>query len=705
MPDAAAQPLPEQDLYFAKKTGRDFLDAVHVCEKNWLYTTQERGLWRLWWLIYCQVLGIDPGSGEQNVNQQIRFVDEEARYMMFRVQLTRVLIQQKLMLAQDQRPSFEGVASNNNAASLAKVNMASKAIDYVLTESKLEQRATGALESNGYFGGGGLHLSWNYGGGRMVDAQEQMKDPEGNPVTMPDAQGIEQPQMQKVKKRSGAPKIDKLYPWQQVVDAYQEDDHSWVIIKTPVNKYELAAKFPERYNDIVKLSIDAEMGDDALFAWGSRTSVSSDIVVLRTLYHINCEAIPGGRMAQWCQDVPLVGCDEMLPCPLDEGLPWEPIIAGRYFCTAFGYPESSDLLAVQSALNEVMSQTLTLVQKHGNPNVYKRDDVQIDEAAYQAGGAMFDLPPGAEPPVVTKFDEMGDAPKFLVEFCQKVMPLMMGLNPTVQGQPESNITSGAFGVLLVNLAQKFANQLQQAYDFALTGISNKSLELVKKNASNGFWAEVTGKADGPYLELFKTEDLQDFHSVKLVRRNPIMSTLMGRVEIFDRTWKLPKKERAEAMELLLDSRTDAYAENDQSSMIRIRKENEQMLVGIKPTVSWSDPHPLEVQKHNAERDKLRSQDPPEDPQAYEQWIATINLFDQHATEHASIWATTPIPMLLAAGTPPLQMIGTGAPPPEGDKADTGAGPGGGAVGEPAGPGMPNAPKPPAAAEGAGAGNV
>lgn len=758
-PQAAAA---NDEDYFALKIGPKFIEAARQCERNWLWVAQDRGLWRLWWLIYCQTQGIDPGTGEQNANQEIKFIDEEARYMSFRVQLTRVLIQQKLMLAQDERPSFEAVASNNDASSLAKVNMGSKAIDYVLTDAKLEQRASGALESNGYFGAGGLHLSWNYGGGKLVDAQEPDTDPDGNELQMPDPEagpelspetgepvldeaGEPVPKMKtmmrSVKKRSGAPKIDKLYAWQQCTDPYQEEDHSWVIIKTPVNKYELAAPFktsdPVKYAAIIGCTIDEDLGDDALFAWGNRNSVSSDIIVLRTLYHRNCEAVEGGRFAQWCQNVGIYGCDEMLPCPLDEGLPWEPVIAGRYFCTAFGYPESSDLLAVQSALNEVMSQTLTLVQKHGNPNTYKRDDVQIDEAAFQAGGAMFDLPPGAKPPETTKYDDMGDAPKFLVEFCQKVMPLMMGLNPTVQGTPEANIQSGTFGVLLVNLAQKFANQMQQAYDFAITGIANKSLELVKKNATNGFWAKVAGISDSPYFEMFKTEDLTDFREVTVKRRNPIMSTLMGRMEIYNATKDLLKPQRAEAMELLLDSRTDAYAENDQSATIRIRKENEQMLraVGdnfdsmpqdpmmqaewfkqIAPKVSWSDPWPIECAKHIAERDKLRSQDPPEDPRAYAIWIATINLFDYHTVDHSNVAASNQMPLNMVAGLP-IIPVGPNAPPPPEPGGKPGKPGGGGSAktpasggssmapssNDPAEPAPPKSPQPPPAAEGAAAG--
>lgn len=488
-------PLGDQTVgstpeYLGNKTGKAFIDGAREFERNWLYTSQERGVWRLWWLIYCAVLGINPHTGEYNSTQELRFVGKNAEYAQFRVQLARRYIQQRMMMAKDQRPAFEGVAQNNDATSWAEVNMATKAIEYVMQEAQLEEESSAALEALCYFGGAGLMNYWDYDAGQLIDAQEPDTDKEGNPLSMPvtdpqtgnpvpdtdpqtgtplmDEIGQpkmkQQPVMKTVQKPSGLPKIRKLYAWQMVMDPYLETDHPHMIAKIPVNKYELAAQFKDKAAQILACTVDDEMGDDALFAWGGKRAATSDTVVLRMYFHRNCTAVPGGRFAGYVKDVPLWGVDQVMPCPLDEGIPIKPMIGPRYFGTAYGYPEAGDLLSLQTVINEVISMNVTNIQKRGNANAYKRDDVQIDKRAWSEGGNLIDLPAGAEPPTWDEPPKMDSLSQFILEFCLEQAKQMLGSNSVVDGNPDANIQSGAFAVLLVNIAQKYASQMQEAYD-------------------------------------------------------------------------------------------------------------------------------------------------------------------------------------------------------------------------------------------------
>jgi hypothetical protein len=731
MPDAG-QPV----RYLGNQKGRDFLDGARQFELTWLYTCRERGIWRLWWLIYCGIHGIDPQTGKYNTTQELQFVGSEAQYALFRVQMARRFIQQRKMMAQDQRPSFTGVATNNDVASLAQVNISTKAIDYMLTEAKLEQAGSKALGSLCNYGMGGLFLSWDYEGGDKVPAKEPERKPDGsvvlmpvtddagNPVVAPNPETGEeeqqlQPVMRDVQKKSGAPRIRKGYPWQIVYDPYLEEDHPALVIKTPVNKYELAAKFKEKYDEIIGLSIDDELGDDAMFAWGGTRTVSSDTIVLRQYFHRNCEAVPGGRWAGYVKGVALWGVDEIIPCPLDNGIPVKIMMGPNYHGTGFGYPESGDLLSLQTVLNELVSMGVTNAQKRGNPNAYKRDDVQVDQESWSAGGMLFDLPAGAPPPTWDEPPKMDTLSQYLIEFVSEQMRLMLGSNSVTEGNPDANITSGAFAVLLVNVAQKYANDLQEAYDTALTEIANDALELTRKNAENGFWAEIAGIGDAPYAQIISKDKLNTLRRVKLVRQSPVLSTFVGRTEVFDRTIMLPKADRADAMDMLLTGRSDSYAERDQAARIRIRKENEQLLQGINPVVTVWDDHALEGREHRMQYDKLRTMDPPEDgPQTpppqlppdhpdyqlvQEQWLATggpdfarwykaCQAHESHLQQHAQALATAPPPIAAVAGWVPLVAAAPAGGPeqqnPEQQQGKPGK-PGGGSPG-----GGKNAPKPP-----------
>jgi hypothetical protein len=698
----------QDDTYFALKKGQAFIDGARQAERNWLYTSQDRGIWRLWWLIYCQVLGIDPNTGEYNTNQQLRVVGEQAQYTSFRVQLTRRLIQQRVMMAQDQRPSFRGVATTSDASSEAGVNIATKAIDYLLRVAKLEQKASEGLTASGFFGEGGLHIDWDYQAGKLVPAKEPMKGPDGQPVQMPvlhpetgepqidpeTGAPQMQTQMQDVEKKSGAPKVDKLYAWQIVKDPYLEDDHPWMIIKIPVNKHELAAKFPEKAKQIRACTIDTDMGDDALFAWGARARVSSDTVVLRILYHRNCEAVPGGRWSGWLgKDIGLWGMDGEVPCPLDEGIPVKTMIADRYFMTAFGYPEAGDLLSVQTAINELFSQALTNVQKFGNPNMYKDENLQLNPASVTEGGHLFDLPSGIEAPTITEYQPVPPITPQMWESLIELMDKIAGSNSVVGGDPKANITSGAFAVLLVNIAQKFASALQQAYDFAITAIANDALELVRKNATNGFMAEIAGKGNQPYLKLMTQDDIASLREITIERQNPVMSTFVGRMEVFNATKDLPPQQKAAALEMLLNSDLEAYTDFDQSATIKIHKENEQMLAGIPVEVQVSDNDVLEGPKHVAQLNKLLAQDPPAgeqlpqvgpdgqpmiDPMTgqpvmgqwstpeRQQYETAKQLLLKHIVDHCVSFARKPPPMSLVVGALPNPMM---APPPGGPAND------------------------------------
>lgn len=707
------QTTTEQPKYLGNQTGPLFLDGARDFERTWYFTCKERGIWRLWWLIYCQVLGIDPRSGAANTNAELQFAGSHDQYAIFRVQLARRYIQQRKMMAQGERLSFTGVATNNDVATLAEVKIASKAIEYILKQCRLELKANRGLEALANFGGAALLVSWDYDGGDLVPTQEPELDQQGQPVQMPGPDGAMQPVMRDTQKKSGAPRVEKLYPWQFAFDPYQEDDHSAVITKTPVNKYELANAFPEHYDAIVASNLDNELGDDALFAWGGQRTVTSDTVILRQYFHRNCRAVQGGRWAGYLQGIPLWGVNEIIPCPLDERLPVKFMVGPRYFGTGFGYPESADLLALQTVINEVISMCVTNIQKRGNSNAYKRDDVQIDAESWSKGGSLIDLPAGSEPPKWDEPPKMDSLSQFILEFCLDQARLMLGSNSVTEGNPDANITSGSFAVLLVNVAQKYASDMQEAYDNAVTEIANDALELARKNASNGFWAEVGGIGNAPYVSIVSNAKLQNLKRVTLARQSPVLATFPGRTEVFDRIVNLPKAERADAADMLLTSNIDSFTERDQSAKIRIRKENEQLLQGQNPIVTAWDDHKLEGPEHRAQYDKLRSMDIPKDaPQTppppdapdgpmYQQWLASAGpefqrwtracqAHEAHLQAHAQALASVIPPMALVAGWEPMPM-------PEGPP---GAPPGGAAIKGSPPPKQPSAPKPPNLPKGA-----
>lgn len=712
--------------YLGLKLGQDFLDGAREFERSWLYSCRQRGIWRLWWLIYCQLHGIDSNTGNYNSNSELQFMGDQQRYAIFRVQLARRYIKQREMMAKDQRPKFTGVAENNDVRSLVEVNIATRAIENLLAKAKLEQKASKALSSLCNYGMGALMVGWDFAAGEEVPAMEPELDQngqvalmpkldvQGNPVVSQDPRTGEpvqdtEPVMREVQKPSGAPTIRRLFPWQAACDVYMEDEHSQVVVKIPVNKYELAAQFKEKYDQIVALSIDDEMGDDALFAWGGARAVSSDTVILRMYFHKNCDAVKGGRWAGYVKGVGLWGVDEAMPCPLKNGIPVKFMMGPQYDGTAFGYPESGDLLSLQQVINELVSMGVTNAQKRGNANAYKRDDIQIDQQSWSDGGKLIDLPAGAEKPEWDEPPQMDSLTQYMLEFCLEQARLMLGSNSVTEGNPEANISSGSFAVLLVNVAQKYASESQEAYDNAITEIANDALELTRLNAENGFWAEIAGIGDSPYAQIISKDQLTSLRRVHLVRQSPVLSTFVGRAEVFDRLSKLPKPDRADAAEMLLTGDMESFAGRDQAFKIRVRKENEWLLQGINPVVTAWDDHALEGREHRMQYDKLRTMDPPSEKAAYYAWAAACKAHEDHLIAHANALAEVSPPIALVAGWAPIQIgapaggPGDQEPQPEQPEGSPGGGkpkPNGGAAGG-GGPKPPKPPKMPEPPKGAG----
>jgi len=368
--------------------------------------------------------------------------------------------------------------------------------------------------------------------------------------------------------------------------------------------------------------------------------------------------------------------------------------------------------------------------------------VQIDAESWSKGGSLIDLPSGAEPPKWDEPPKMDSLSQYILQFCLDQARLMLGSNSVTEGNPDANITSGSFAVLLVNVAQKYANDMQEAHDRAVLETANDALELMRKNCENGFWAEVGGISNAPYAAIMQREQLQNLRRVTLQRTSPVLSTFPGRTEVFDRIVNLPKADRADAADMLCTSSMDSFTERDQSWKIRVRKENEQLLAGQNPTVTAWDDHALEGPEHRAQYDKLRTMDPPDDApqtpppavppdhpayqQLYDQWLQSggpkfaawtkaCQAHDAHLQQHAQALAKTPPAMALVAGwqpqDPALMGMGGGgmpmaapmggAPEDQGGGANGARGPAGGqAIKDQIPPKQPSSPKPPSAPQGA-----
>lgn len=637
--------------YFANLPADQLIGELKTRAINHWNALQNRGLPTLWRLIYAQAFGMDPNTA-RNATQRLEFCGPQATTVRFRIQLTRQHIKQRNQLAQGQRVAYQCVAVNDDASSLAQVPICSKSLTYVFRENKGEFALYGAAEANSYFGAGAVWQRWDVDGGDTE--QVQVQDPAidqntGEPIVDP-ANGqpfLKPPRV--VSKRTGAPTYDVLYPWNWSTEPNVRKA-PWIETREKVSKSRLMALYPEKAEQLRRLTLrrESEPGLVELFQW-DLGSTTDDVLVVKHFYHENGSDVPGGRYLGYVEDVVLWD----RPCPVAEGLPIHIMCSARYFDTPFGYPESADLLSVQEMMDEMFSQGATNLLRFGNQNMWGEDGVEFDERKFAAGGNYFQMKQGQKPPQVIEWGVLPPIFEYFAEKLPRFMSDISGMNATVLGQPESNITSGVFATLMQSIAEKFVSAEQQSFDELVTDVGDTTLELIRANSDSRFAAQVSGDANIPYMRYFSSQDFAAIKRVQVERTSPLMVNIGGRFEVFEKLSALPKAERAAAALLLKTGDDSAYTQQDLSCQILIRKENEMLSRGQPAMVSKTDDHILHCFDHRASLDRLRAQDPPpQGTQEFAVWNAAITAHVQHISEHGIAWMQTDPVFAAVCSIPP-----------------------------------------------------
>lgn len=661
-PQGQQQQNPLAD-YFANMQPEKLIAELKQRAENQWTALNARGVPNLYRLSYAQAFGMDPASG-RNSAQKLEFCGPKANSVRFRVNLTRGLMKQRKQLAVGARVAFRAVAVNNDAATLAQVPIAQKGVTYVFREAKGETAANAALDSDSYFGEGFVWCRWDADGGSPMQVQEQvpLTDPQGQPIPDPNT-GQPVMQTRTVTKRSGAPVYEDKYPWEVVRDQSTRRPE-WYRIAEKASKYELIARYPQAAERLKGLSLkrDAEPGSTEMFFW-DMSSATDDVVLVYHFYHRPCAAVPGGRYMGYVEDIPL--WDE--GCPVDDGMPVVSFCSARYFGTPIGYPEATDTFSQQEMLDELLSQWASNVLKFGNQSLWGEDGVEFDEQKFAEGGAYFTLKPGQEPPKVVEWNSVPEGTKYLVERLPMFMRDTSGINSVVNGDPDSNIKSGVFASLMQDIATKFMGSTVQTYDDGITDLGNITLQLIRKNASMGFLVKLAGESNAAYMQTFTNKELEGVHSVYMERQSPAVNNLAGRFEVFEKTVMLPPPFRRKAMELLLTGDITSWIESDESCIVLIRHEDEQMNKGQVPQVSATDDDMAHVVSHRASLDRWRAQPPPQNPMDAQMQAMAIQAHDGHISQHMqSFMMKDPVLAQLCQVPSAASMgIGGGMPPPPG----------------------------------------
>lgn len=636
------------DFYWVLEEDSELIaQAIHARVREYWTQMEEDGRLSLYRTVLSLYYGTDS-EGRWGKSKLIRYGGDAGELSEIQLNHLRSLVRHLVVMTTSNRPAFEARAVNSDVRSLSETIVAEGVLDYYLGEGRVEETKIAEVERAIVLGQAWETVTWDFQAGdeTMPNEQEELDPMTGEPV-------------ERAPIRAGDISVQCWDPWQVAHDLYtRPEDQRWRIVSDHnVNKWELAAEFPELAKEI--LDEGTKPDDGRIWEWGVETR-DPDNVTVRHFYHRQSAAVPEGLYIKVCGDVVLFRG----ALPYDE-MPVRPMLSGSEIGAETAYADVWDLIPLQQAVNSTASAMLSVHDAFGVPNIIAPSDanVNVDDIAGGMRLITFDGEPNREPHLLDML-RLDDASPKLLDLWVRTMEQLSGVNQVTRGDPPSNLKSGAALALVQSMALQYTSGLQRMYTRSLEETGNAILSVLKRYAHEPRMMEIVGRDQRSMLKQFSGADIAHVRRVVVNVGNPLMRTTAGRLEVATQLIEMPPEERETFLSVVDTGRLDSKYEATRTRALLIRAENERLADGTAVKVLATDPHELHIQEHLSLLDNpdVRDDD------------MTSALVLQHIQEHIDMRMQLIMmnPELAAmtgnmpAGGPPMPA-GAGAPdgaPPE-----------------------------------------
>lgn len=572
-----------------------------------------------------------------------------------------------------QPPTFAPQALNNDHESTAQTVIASGILENAVSHKGLEDVAIDTTRQAWVLKEGFGSTTWD-----TTIGEDYAADPETGAVI-----------------KSG----DVCYRSHNPLDVIRDhtrdawEDHDWVILRRPENRYDLAADHPEFAEQI--LGLPAKTSDERTMPRLAApklldTNDESDEVWVYEFYHRKTPATQRrGRQLVFCSPDVFWG-DEPLKyddIPVFRMAPEEQIGTDR------GYSSSADLLAPQQAVNASYSTVLSNHAALGTPAIWTgTGPVNVEELT------GFKLLKSAQKPeAVTLAATPAEIPAFGKDLIAQI-EILSGVNAVRRGNLDATgkLSGAAYALIDAKFLESTVG-LQKSYRLWMTKMATGTVACYRKFAVAQHTVRVVGKSNKGYVETFTRDDLSRVDRVDIEMGNPLQRTTSGRLQILETLMQMTDAQKMpivrtpeQVFQVLTTGRLEPAIEGAAKELDNVKAENEALGDG-KPAVALIiDNHPLHIEEHSG---VLASPEARENPQ-----IVTATL--AHIQQHMDLWFNAdpralaarriPPPPAAAPMMPPGGPGANGTPPPvPGEMTSTeGAPPPPGAAPQPNMPQMP-----------------
>lgn len=526
--------MSKQSKYFAADEASVVVSTLEERAKDWFLGIQQTSylskIERSWRAYYGDFF--DEG------NHAISFGGESGEIVNIAVNHYRNLARHVHVMVTSTRPSFQCRAVNTDKKSLVQAKLGNGLLDYYMREKRLEEILKQAVEYAIVLGSGYVKLEWNSTRGEIVD----YLDPEPEAIFGEDEEGNyldeEGEIIELIPIYQGDVEFSLVSPYDVVFDSTKEyyDKNDWVVVRNAVNKYDLAAKYPEKSEEILRVDT-VDKANKAVSTKSYSKSSETESIYIKEFFHKRTESRPNGRYMLYINEE-LVLEDTDLPY---RDLPLFRIVPSSIMGTPYGYSDMFDLLPLQEFLNSMYSTAATNISAFGIQSILSPREAGIEFEQVSSGMQFikYNASAGGGKPEAMQLTATSPEVYQMMNLLVSSMETISGVNSVARGNPEQSLRSGTALALVQSQALQYVSGLQQSYVRLLEDVGTGLLNLLKDFAQEPRIAAIAGINNTTEMKTFKADDIKSVNRVIVEPGNALMQCLQEGTEVlmYDGSYK------------------------------------------------------------------------------------------------------------------------------------------------------------------------
>jgi hypothetical protein len=377
-----------------------------------------------------------------------------------------------------------------------------------------------------------------------------------------------------------------------------DDELDWVIVRDYMNKYELAERYKDKADEILRLESKTD-GDSAVWGWDDET----DLVPVYKVFWRSTMVLPRGRLV-YALSPEIILKDEDNPYRDDEDQSVIPLLTVRAadgIGTVFGYAPGNDLAPVQMALNMCWSSVMTNEAAFGVGNIAVERGSDISVQSLAGGLNVIEFAEGKQKPEPFSVSSNEGQSLKAIEMLGNEGQALVGINGAITGDADvvSKAASGRALGLLQSMSVQFQSALQASHQQLVNDFGNMLLLIIKRFAQTPQVTAILGKDRVARMANWDGSTFSNLARVVAENVNPMSKTIAG------------NKEEAEFLvtQGLVTTPDDYHTVRTtgqlepliQDKLMRnnlMAQENEQLLQGNQEVLALiTDPHDMHIAKH------------------------------------------------------------------------------------------------------------